>query len=152
MGKYKDEHGKTRIGNFLKKVAPELLTVVSGLTGIESLKGLASAISGNNQMSTEDKEMALKLLEMDIEEAKEVSKRWSADMVSDSWLSKNIRPMALGFLTLFMSAIVINDSIESFNFDVKQSYIQLLEHLLVVVYIAYFGSRGFEKYRKIKNK
>ena len=47
-----------------------------------------------------DKEEALKLLEMDIVEMQEVSKRWSSDMSSDSWLSKNVRPMMLIFLTI----------------------------------------------------
>ena len=58
----------------------------------------------------EDKEKAMKLLEMDIIEMQEVSKRWDSDMKSDSWLSKNTRPMSLVFLTVSMVILIILQS------------------------------------------
>ena len=70
-------------------------------------------------------------------------------MVSDSWLSKNVRPMTLIFLTIFMTFIIISDSKTLWEFEVKESYIKLLETLLFAVYLAYFGSRGVEKYKKL---
>lgn len=152
MGKFKDEHGKSRVGLFLNKAAPELLNVVSTLTGISSLKDLAGVITGSKELSSEQKEHALKLLEMDMEEMREVTKRWQSDMVSDSWMSKNIRPYTLAFLTFLLSIIMIIDSTDYFQFNVKPEYIDLLKALLITVYFAYFGSRGYEKAKKIKNK
>jgi hypothetical protein len=152
MGNYKEEHGETRIGSFLKKasgVAPALLEIAGTVTGVQGLKALAKSIKCSD-LSPIDKEMALKLLEFDISEAQEVSKRWAADMQSDSWLSKNVRPMTLIALTLFMCVVMVSDSKELWSFEVKESYITLLETLLVVVYFAYFGGRSYEKGQKIK--
>lgn len=86
---------------------------------------------------------------MDLSEIQEVTKRWESDMVSDSWLSKNVRPMSLMFLTFIITLLMFSDSIESWKFDVKADYIDLMKALLVTVYVAYFGSRGYEKGRKI---
>jgi hypothetical protein len=84
----------------------------------------------------------------DLQELKEVSSRWRADMKSDSWLSKNTRPLALVFLTV---SAVFMMAVDSFHlqFDVDESWINLLKTLLVTVYVAYFGSRGAEKITKI---
>jgi len=152
MGKFKDEHGKTRIGSFLKTVAPELLNVASTLTGIDSLKELSGVISGNNIITPKDKETALKLIERDIQDEKEVTERWKADMNSDSWLSKSIRPLVVGWLILFTSIIIVLDSLPSVNFIVKDVWVTLLSTLLVTVIVAYFGSRGYEKGKKIISK
>ena len=99
-------------------------------------------------MSPEDKEMALKLLEQDIAEMNNISSRWQSDMKSDSWLSKNTRPMALIFLTLAMTIFIVLDS--TILLQIKESWVSLLETLLITVYVAYFGSRGAEKITKIK--
>ena len=155
MGKYKDINKETRAGNFLRKlkdVAPDVLNAAANITGIDQLKLLSKAIKGSDTITPEDKETALALLKMDEQEMKEVSERWKSDMTSDSWLSKNVRPMALIFLTLFMTIIIVYDSNELWEFEVKESYIKLLETLLLAVYLAYFGSRGVEKYKKISTK
>jgi len=90
----------------------------------------------------------MKLIEQDLQELKEVSSRWRADMKSDSWLSKNTRPLALIFLTV--SSVFIM-SVDSFHmqFEVNTAWVDLLKTLLVTVYVAYFGSRGAEKITKI---
>ena len=147
--------GGTKVGNFLRKlkdVAPNVLDAAANITGIDQLKLLSKAIKGSDTITPEDKETALALLKMDEQEMKEVSERWKSDMTSDSWLSKNVRPMALIFLTLFMTIIIVSDSKELWEFEVKESYIKLLETLLLAVYLAYFGSRGVEKYKKISTK
>ena len=149
---YKEENGTTRIGDFLRKakdVAPALLEVAGTITGVQGLKALAKSIKGSD-LSPIDKETALKMLEFDIAEAQEVSKRWDSDMQSDSWLSKNVRPLVLISLTAFMCLVMVSDSKESWSFEVKESYITLLETLLVVVYFAYFGGRSYEKGQKIR--
>ena len=84
--------GKSGIVDSIGDVLPD-----QGVLGL--VKGL---ISKDEQLPQEDKETALKLLEIDSAELQEVSKRWQSDMASDSWLSKNTRPMSLIFLTLSM--------------------------------------------------
>lgn len=88
-----------------------------------------------------------KRMELDAETKleEEVTKRWQADMGQDDPLAKRVRPLSLLFLLLFMSGIIIADSINIIGFDVKQGYVDLLESLLVVTFVAYFGSRGVEK-------
>jgi hypothetical protein len=105
-------------------------------------------ISSDDSIGPEDKEMALKLLEQDIAEMNNVSSRWSSDMKSDSWLSKNTRPMTLIYLTIVMSILIVLDS--TVLLTVKEGWVSLLEALLITVYVAYFGSRGAEKITKIK--
>lgn len=155
MGGYKEKHGKTRIGNFLKGVkgiAPDILNLAGNITGMDVLKNIGKAIKNDPNISEYDKETARQLLEMDIQEMKDVTKRWEADMVSDSWMSKNIRPYTLGFLTIMLCVVMFIDSTEYFDFEVKPEYIDLLKALLITVYFAYFGSRGYEKAQKIKSK
>ena len=81
----------------------------------------------------------------------EISKRWESDMKSDSWLSKNTRPMSLIFLTISMVILILLDSFE-LKFGVSENWVDLLQTLLVTVYVAYFGSRGAEKFQAIRKK
>jgi hypothetical protein len=102
-------------------------------------------------MHPKDREEAMKLLELDMYEAIAVSERWKADMTSDSWLSKNTRPLTLIYLTLASTILIIIDSFHTL-FDVDTAWVELLKTLLVTVYVAYFGSRGAEKvFNKNKN-
>lgn len=75
--------------------------------------------------------------------------RWKADMSSDSWLSKNIRPMSLiaiftGYFTFAMMS--------AFGYDANESYVQLLGNWGMLVFGAYFGSRSLEKITELRNK
>ena len=79
-----------------------------------------------------------------------VTDRWKSDMSSDNWLSKSARPLSLLSVLGFLFVIIIFDSIQSVQFDVKGSYIDLLQTLLVTIVVAYFGSRGLEKWQQIK--
>ena len=85
---------------------------------------------------------------MDQIEMQEITKRWDSDMRSDSWLSKNTRPMTLIFLTVSTVFILLLDSL-NIDFGVNIEWINLLKSLLVTVYVAYFGSRGVEKFKAI---
>lgn len=146
--KFKD----TKVGSFLKDKAPEILNTVGEFLpdkgGLGIIKNL---ITKDDSLSPEDKEHALKLLEFEMAEIQEITKRWQSDMASDSWLSKNIRPLVLAYLVVVVSLIAIVDS-TGLNFEMKSSYINLFETLLATVVVAYFGSRGVEKWQKIKNK
>lgn len=83
---------------------------------------------------------------------KEISKRHASDMNSDSWLSKNIRPLALAFLTVstvvlaYLSIFILDKS----DVDIMEPWIDLLKVLLVVAYSFYFGSRTIEKVKRKK--
>ena len=152
MNKPKKKFKETRVGQFLAKVAPDLLGAASDLipdAGI--LKMVGKLIKGDDGITPENKDEALKLLEIDIVEAQEVSKRWQADMSSDSFLSKNTRPMTLIFLTVSMIILILLDSLD-IDFGVAESWIDLLKSLLITVYVAYFGSRGVEKFKYISQK
>lgn len=144
----------TKLGKFLKNKAPELfsetLRNVGDLTGIKALNIVGNLIDRSDSISDTDKAVARALLDFEIQELSEISSRWKYDMVSDSWLSKNVRPLTLVFLLLLLSAIMISDSVEPWEFEVKESYISLLEALLITVVAAFFGSRWFNKYQKIK--
>jgi len=91
----------------------------------------------------------MKLIEQDLTEMENVSKRWSSDMKSDSWLSKNTRPLTLIYLTLSSTTLMILDSFHSILFSIDTAWVELLKTLLITVYVAYFGSRGAEKITKI---
>ena len=101
-----------------------------------------------NEHETRMTELATKALEA---EENNITGRWTADMASDSWLSKNSRPIVLLSMVGFLFLMIIFDSI-NINFEVKESYITLMETLLITVVVAYFGSRGVEKYQAIKRK
>ena len=140
----------TKVGGFLKKIAPEVLDAIGDVLPDKGGLGIVkNIISSDDNIKPKDKETALKLLDLDMSEMENVSKRWESDMKSDSWLSKNTRPMALIFLTLSMTIFIILDS--TVLLEIKDGWVSLLEALLITVYVAYFGSRGAEKITKIKN-
>jgi hypothetical protein len=152
MGDYKDKHGVTRVGAFLKglgDVGKPILKAAAGLTGQQWLSTVADGINTSKEIKKEEKEYLLELMKHDQIEQQEVSKRWNNDMVSDSWLSKNIRPLSVAFLTFIVSLMCILDmSIDSV--DIKDSWINLWQILLMTCIGGYFGSRTFEKINKIK--
>ena len=144
----------TAVGNFLrtlKGVAPDILEIAGAVTGISALNALGERIKGSDSLTPENKEIALELLKMDIEDSKEITKRWESDNLSDSFLSKNVRPMALIFLTISMAVYIIIDSANE-QFIVKNEWIDLLSSLLLLIYAAYFGGRSLEKIQKMRNK
>ena len=152
MSKEKKKFKDTKVGKFLSKAAPGILGTVGNVLPDNGVLGVVkNLISKDETMPVKDKEKAMKLLEMDIVEMQEVSKRWDSDMKSDSWLSKNTRPMSLIFLTISMILLILLDSFE-WSFSVSTGWVDLLQTLLVTVYVAYFGSRGAEKFQTIRNK
>lgn len=84
-----------------------------------------------------------------LSEDQSITDRWKSDMESDSWLSKNTRPLVMLSLLGFFFLLVIFDSAISTAFEVKPAYITLMESLLITVVVAYFGSRGVEKFKSM---
>jgi hypothetical protein len=143
--KFKD----TRVGKFLTNHAPNVLKSIGNVVpdaGILNLVG--DLIKKDDKITPSNKEHAIELLKMDITEAQEVSKRWDSDMTSDSWLSKNVRPLMLIFLTVSSLFLITLDSLE-IEFLVSTEWVDLLKSLLITTYVAYFGSRGINKYKYI---
>ena len=141
----KKKFSETKVGKFLIKAGSAIGEALpkSGYLGV--LRGL---ITDDSKLTPKDKETALKLLDIDIAEMQEISKRWESDMKSDSYLSKNTRPLALLFLTVSMVFLIVLDSL-NIDFGVSEEWIDLLKSLLITVYVAYFGSRGVEKFKAI---
>jgi len=138
----------TKVGKFLLNNGSGIVNTLgdalpsNGILGI--VKGL---IDKDESLPPEDKEKALKLLEMDMVEMQEVTKRWEADLNSDNKLSKNVRPLTLIFMTVSLILFIFLDSVfDDFNFD--EIHIETLKQLCSVVFIAYFGGRSYEKTRK----
>ena len=146
--KFKD----TKVGKFLSNVAPNIVGGVGDVLPNSGVLGIVkNLISKDETITVEDKEKALKLLEQDMVEMQEVSKRWSSDMKSDSWLSKNTRPMTLIFLTISLVILILLDSFK-IPFEISTGWVDLLKSLLITVYVAYFGSRGAEKFQTIRKQ
>ena len=78
---------------------------------------------------------------------KQVTERWKMDMQSDSWLSKNIRPLVLIFLVVSTVLLIFIDA-GIIQFEVKSSWVDLLQLVLITVIGAYFGGRSLEKVKK----
>ncbi len=98
------------------------------------------------QMQQEGK---LAELNADMNEQNNVSERWKADLGSDSWLSKNVRPMTLVALLV---AYFIFATASAFDIVVKQAYVELLGQMIMLIVSAYFGGRTLEKIMEMKTK
>tara|TARA_R110001583_G_scaffold19173_1_gene75314 strand:+ start:1721 stop:2116 length:396 start_codon:yes stop_codon:yes gene_type:complete len=117
--------------------------------------GVAEKISNiiaKHTFSKEDKarfenEMAKVFLEAESEMQKNVTERWKTDMTSDSWLSKNVRPMVLIFLVVSTILMVFIDA-GVISFDLKDSHTDLLQMVLLTCIGAYFGGRSYEKIKR----
>jgi len=115
------------------------------------VKGVGNVID-NLHTSAEEKlaaEAKIKDLIMgyEAEMQKQVTERWKLDMNSDSWLSKNIRPLVLIFLVICTMLLIFIDA-GFLKFNVKDSYVDLLQLVLITVIGAYFGGRSLEKVKK----
>jgi hypothetical protein len=78
-----------------------------------------------------------------------VSERWKADMASDSWLSKNVRP---GTLVYLLTAYLIFALLDGYGYKISESYVSLLGQWGMLVMTAYFGGRTVEKVMEMRNK
>ena len=149
--KLKNNGKGTFFGNLLRslvKTGKKVSPIFDAITG-GKVSDIIKSIGNNKELTEVEKEMLVKELEQDVIEMQEITKRWQSDMMSDSWLSKNIRPLSLAFLTLTLFIyIILDSSLDTFKID--QQWISLLGNLLMLVYGGYFGARTLEKIRKNK--
>ena len=115
------------------------------------VKGVGGVIDNLHTSKEEKLEAERKIKEIianhEIEMEKNITSRWEADLKSDSWLSKNVRPMVLIFLIVCTILLIFIDA-GALNFEVKSTWVDLLQLVLITVIGAYFGGRSFEKVKK----
>ena len=116
---------------------------------------LVDSVGGviDNLVTTDDERMAAKaklkqiVLDHEAKMEQNITDRWSADMNSDSWLSKNVRPLVLVFLVISTVLMIFIDA-GTINFTVEEKWTDLLQLVLITVIGAYFGGRTMEKRKK----
>ena len=117
----------------------------------ELVKGVGGIIDNLHTSKEEKLEAEKKIKDMimgyEAEMQKQVSERWKVDMNSDSWLSKNIRPLVLIFLVVATVLMIFIDA-GVLAFEVKDTWVDLLQLVLITVIGAYFGGRSLEKVKK----
>ena len=128
-----------------------ILTKIFSGGAADLVKGVGGVID-NLHTSKEEKlaaEQKIQELVSDYETKMEanITDRWKADMNSDSWLSKNVRPMILIFLVVSTVLMIFIDA-GTISFTVEQKWTDLLQLVLITVIGAYFGGRSFEKSKK----
>ena len=121
----------------------------SGAT--ELVEGVGGVLDNLITSKDEKLEAKRKIKELvanyEVEMEKNITSRWEADLKSDSWLSKNVRPLTLVFLIACTMLLIFIDA-GAINFNVKDSYVDLLQLVLITVIGAYFGGRSLEKVKK----
>ena len=117
----------------------------------ELVKGVGDVIDNLHTSKEEKLEAEKKIKDMimgyEANMQQQVTKRWKVDMASDSWLSKNIRPLVLIFLVVSTVLMIFIDA-GVIAFEVKDTWVDLLQLVLITVIGAYFGGRSLEKVKK----
>jgi hypothetical protein len=127
------------LGNLFSGGAADLVKGVGGV--IDNLH-----TSKEEKLAAEAKIKAL-IAEHEAKMEQNITDRWSADMNSDSWLSKNVRPLVLIFLVVSTVLMIFIDA-GTINFEVEAKWTDLLQLVLITVIGAYFGGRSLEKTKK----
>jgi hypothetical protein len=128
-----------------------ILSTIFSSGATELVKGVGGIIDNLHTSKEEKLAAELKVKELisnyEVEMEKTITDRWEADMNSDSWLSKNIRPMTLAFLVVSTVLMIFIDA-GTINFVVEDKWTDLLQIVLITVIGAYFGGRSLEKVKK----
>ena len=115
------------------------------------VKSIGGVVDNLHTSKEEKLEAERKIKELianyEVEMEKNITSRWEADLKSDSWLSKNVRPLVMIFLIVCTMLLIFIDA-GAINFEVKSSWVDLLQLVLITVIGAYFGGRSLEKVKK----
>jgi len=136
----------TGLGKWLKSKAPNVLDVVGELLPDQGGLGIVKNLIEKDPDVNTDEGVAA--VEAEIQFQNNVTERWKADMSSDVNLAKYIRPVTLICLMVMFMATMVADSLDNLPFNVKDSYVSLLEILMLTAFGAYFAGRSIEKSRK----
>jgi hypothetical protein len=153
MSKPKKKFAETTVGKLLfgaaSMASPALGNVLKGVTS----PGEAIAAIGKSDVSSDDKIKLQQLIyEQQNKEMESITSRWQADSTSDSWLSKNVRPLVLVWCIVVFSFAGILDSVESIPFNIGVTWNDTFEKVMMAVVLAYFGGRSGEKVTSIFKK
>jgi hypothetical protein len=136
----------TKLGKWLKSKAPNVLNTVGDLLPDQGALGLVkNLIDKDPDVDTAE---GTAMVDAEIEFQKNVTERWKADMGSDVKLAKLIRPVTLICLMAMFMLTMFLDSLDQLPFNVKDSYVSLLEILMLTAFGAYFAGRTIEKAKK----
>jgi hypothetical protein len=128
-----------------------ILTQIFSSGASELVKSVGGVINNLHTSKEEKLNAELKVKELisnyEVEMEKTITDRWKSDMNSDSWLSKNIRPMTLAFLVISTVLMIFIDA-GAIAFNVEDKWTDLLQLVLITVIGAYFGGRSLEKVKK----
>ena len=137
MEKVKKKFKDTKVGKFLSSNGSSIVDTLGSALPDKGLLAIVKNLIQKQPMPVEDKEMALRLLDQDITEMQEVTKRWESDLASDNVLSKNVRPLTLIFFSVaYVVGWYLDYSLEN------------ITGLLSLIVGAYFGGRSYEKSRR----
>ena len=150
----KKPFGQTKVGQIVKGIVgvavPSLNPLLQGTD--TSLQGILNVLKGDPGLSAEEKlSLEAQILDAVAREEEAVSQRWKYDAISDSWLSKNIRPISYAVYSLLVFFLIIAD-FYSITFNVSDTWINFIMITYSTMTGAYFGGRTFEKYNKIKQQ
>jgi len=136
----------TKLGAWLKSKAPKVLDVVGDLLPDSGGLGVVKNLIAKEP--DVDPAEAQAVIDAEVRFQENVTERWKADMGSDVKLAKLIRPVTLICLMVMFMATMVADSMDGWPFNVKDSYVSLLEILMLTAFGAYFAGRTIEKAKK----
>ena len=136
----------TKLGKWLSEKAPNILNVVGELLPDKGALGVVKNLIDKDD--SVDPEEAQRMIDAEVRFQENVTERWTADMGSDVKLAKLIRPLTLIALMVMFMLTMTADSIDSWPFNVKDSYVDLLQILMMTAFGAYFAGRTIEKSKK----
>lgn len=136
----------TKLGSWLADKAPGILNVVGDLLPDKGALGVVKNLLDNEPDI--DPAEAQRIVDAEVKFQENVTERWKADMGSDVKLAKLIRPLTLIALMVMFMTTMTADSMDGWPFNVKDSYVSLLEILMLTAFGAYFAGRTIEKAKK----
>ena len=136
----------TKLGAWLASKAPNVLGVVGDLLPDSGALGVVKNLIDKDD--SVDSEEAQRVIDAEVRFQENVTERWKADMGSDVKLAKLIRPLTLIALMFMFMVTMVADSIDGWPFTVKDSYVDLLQILMMTAFGAYFAGRTIEKAKK----
>ena len=146
MSSEKTKIKDTKLGGWLKGKAPKVLDMVGDLLPDQGALGVVKNLL--DKEPDVDPAEAKAMIDAEVQFQNNVSERWKADMGSDVKLAKLIRPVTLICLMVMFMATMVADSMDGWPFNVKDSYVSLLEILMLTAFGAYFAGRTIEKAKR----
>ena len=140
--KFKD----TTVGQLLFGAASVINpTLGNVLQGVTSPREAIEAITKSDAPADDKVKLQQMIFEQQEKEITAITSRWEADSMSDSWMSKNVRPLVLVWCIVIFSLAGILDSVESIPFQINNTWNDTFEKVMMAVILAYFGGRTTEK-------